>query len=304
MPEFPRAPSRREIEQSIEALDVLMLDLAPAVHKSQTQPIAGLYARPAPQVAQPRSFGTSVSPVVSEPGGKAYSPGEPDYGVHEYRETYSPYSYQPAPVPEPRSYSHAPAGAPMGILPLSTTYSPVGSQQLLVSSPSSSSVSPQTQMPPKGLESYEDLSRSAEEPLNLEGLVAHRVAGVQSREKSPEESTVPACKRTPSDSHYEKSSPEPSSPRSPTVLSPEVVSTIAANPGGRPKEPHLHSYKEAFEEMEGASPTSPPSSGVRSPPGLAKTPLSALGLKPHNPAEILLHPVGELEGEVGGGSKE
>lgn len=31
---------------------------------------------------------------------------------------------------------------------------------------------------------------------------------------------------------------------------------------------------------------------VRSPPGLAKTPLSALGLKPHNPADILLHPVG------------
>ena len=31
---------------------------------------------------------------------------------------------------------------------------------------------------------------------------------------------------------------------------------------------------------------------VRSPPGLAKTPLSALGLKPHNPADILLHPTG------------
>lgn len=61
-------------------------------------------------------------------------------------------------------------------------------------------------------------------------------AGVQSREKPLEESAVPARKRTPSDSHYEKSSPEPSSPRSPTVLSPEVVSTIAANPGGRPKE--------------------------------------------------------------------
>ncbi|XP_076198992.1 tensin-1 isoform X16 [Aptenodytes patagonicus] len=153
----------------------------------------------------------------------------------------------------------------------------------------------------------------------------HLEKGVQSREKPPEESAVPARKRTPSDSHYEKSSPEPSSPRSPTVLSPEVVSTIAANPGGRPKEPHLHSYKEAFEEMEGASPTSPPSGGgeispptpafpvspqtpysnpLRSPPGLAKTPLSALGLKPHNPAEILLHPVGELEGEAGGGSEE
>lgn len=61
-------------------------------------------------------------------------------------------------------------------------------------------------------------------------------AGVQSREKPLEESAVPARKRTPSDSHYEKSSPEPSSPRSPTILSPEVVSTIAANPGGRPKE--------------------------------------------------------------------
>ncbi|XP_064926755.1 tensin-1 isoform X5 [Columba livia] len=345
MPEFPRAPSRREIEQSIEALDVLMLDLAPAVHKSQSvpatsrqdktagpllssvsaQPIAGLYAQPTPQVAQPRSFGTSVSPVASEPRGKAYSPGESDYGVHEYRETYSPYSYQPAPVPEPRNYSQAPAGPTMGILPLSTSYSPVGSQQLHVSSPPSPTVTPQTQMPPKGLESYEDLSRSAEEPLNLEGLVAHRVAGVQSREKPLEESTVPARKRTPTDSHYEKSSPEPSSPRSPTILSPEVVSTIAANPGGRPKEPHLHSYKEAFEEMESASPTSPPSSGgeissptpafpvspqtpysnpLRSPPGLAKTPLSALGLKPHNPAEILLHPVGELEGEAGGSSEE
>ncbi|XP_015724500.2 tensin-1 isoform X18 [Coturnix japonica] len=153
----------------------------------------------------------------------------------------------------------------------------------------------------------------------------HLEKGVQSREKSPEESTVSTRRRTPSDSHYEKSSPEPGSPRSPTVLSPEVVSTIAANPGGRPKEPHLHSYKEAFEEMESASPSSPTSGGgeispptpafpvspqtpysdsLRSPPGLAKTPLSALGLKPHNPADILLHPVGELEGEAGADSEE
>ncbi|XP_061860699.1 tensin-1 isoform X2 [Colius striatus] len=345
MPEFPRAPSRQEIEQSIEALDVLMLDLAPTVHKSQSvpaasrqdrpaapllpslsaQPVAGLYAQPALQAVQPRSFGTSMSPVVSEPGGKTCSPGEPDYGVHEYRETCLPYSYQPTSVPDPRSYSHSPAGAAMGTLPLSTSYSPVGSQQLHVSSLPSPTIPAQTQMPVKGPESYEDLSRSTEEPLNLEGLVAHRVAGVQSQEKPPEESTVPSRKQTPSDSHYEKSSPEPSSPRSPTVLSPEVVSTIAANPGGRPKEPHLHSYKEAFEEMEGSSPTSPPSVGgeissptpafpvspqtpysdpSRSPPGLAKTPLSALGLKPHNPAEILLHPVGELEGEAGGDSEE
>ncbi|XP_030344338.1 tensin-1 isoform X13 [Strigops habroptila] len=179
-------------------------------------------------------------------------------------------------------------------------------------------------------DSYENFNVQREE--SAEGTWAepplpgkHLEKGVQSREKPLEDTVVPARKRTPSDSHYEKSSPEPSSPRSPTVLSPEVVSTIAANPGGRPKEPHLHSYKEAFEEMEGASPTSPPSSGgeispptpafpispqtpcsdpLRSPPGLAKTPLSALGLKPHNPAEILLHPVGEVEGEAGGDSGE
>lgn len=29
-------------------------------------------------------------------------------------------------------------------------------------------------------------------------------------------------------------------------------------------QPHLHSYKEAFEEMEGTSPTSPPPSGGKS----------------------------------------
>ncbi|XP_010218338.1 PREDICTED: tensin-like [Tinamus guttatus] len=355
MPEFPRAPSRREIEQSIEALDVLMLDLAPTVHKSQSvpvtsredkpgplvsslsaQPVSGLYGQSTLQVAQPRSFGTSLSATVSEPVPKAYSPvgrgvGEPDYMVQDYRETYSPYSYQPPSVPEPRSYSHAPASAPVSVVSLSTSYSPTGSQQLLVSSPPSPTVPAQTQLPLKGLESYEDLSRSAEEPLNLEGLVAHRVAGAQSREKPPDESAVPARKRPPSESRYEKSSPEPGSPRSPTLrspvhsVSPEVVSTIAANPGGRPKEPHLHSYKEAFEELEGASPSSPPPGGgeispptpdlpvspqtpysdpLRSPPGLAKTPLSALGLKPHNPAEILLHPVGELEGEAGVDSVE
>uniref|UniRef100_A0A8B9GEN4 Tensin-1 n=1 Tax=Amazona collaria TaxID=241587 RepID=A0A8B9GEN4_9PSIT len=46
MPEFPRAPSRREIEQSIEALDVLMLDLVPAVHKSQSVPAASRQDKP------------------------------------------------------------------------------------------------------------------------------------------------------------------------------------------------------------------------------------------------------------------
>nr|XP_025041267.1 tensin-1 [Pelodiscus sinensis] len=123
-------------------------------------------------------------------------------------------------------------------------------------------------------------------------------AGVQAREKSPEEPGGPVRRRTTSDGQYENGPQEPGMPQSPTVRSPvhsfapEVVSSIAANPGGRPREPHLHSYKEAFEEQEGTPPSSPPSSGVRSPPGLAKTPLSALGLKPHNPADIMLQPTG------------
>ncbi|XP_071072231.1 tensin-1 isoform X26 [Dasypus novemcinctus] len=156
----------------------------------------------------------------------------------------------------------------------------------------------QPQLPSKEVTS--DPSRTPEEePLNLEGLVAHRVAGVQAREKQPAEPPAPLRRRAASDGQYENQSPEPTSPRSPGVrspvqcVSPELALTIALNPGGRPKEPHLHSYKEAFEELEGASPASPLPSGVRSPPGLAKTPLSALGLKPHNPADILLHPTGE-----------
>lgn len=82
-------------------------------------------------------------------------------------------------------------------------------------------------------------SPSSPIPASTSSSLSHALClsiGVQSREKSPEESTVSTRRRTPSDSHYEKSSPEPGSPRSPTVLSPEVVSTIAANPGGRPKE--------------------------------------------------------------------
>uniref|UniRef100_A0A8C6NDZ0 Uncharacterized protein n=1 Tax=Melopsittacus undulatus TaxID=13146 RepID=A0A8C6NDZ0_MELUD len=70
MPEFPRAPSRREIEQSIEALDVLMLDLAPAVHKSQSVPAASRQDKPAgplrsSHLAQPGAGLTITVPQLS-----------------------------------------------------------------------------------------------------------------------------------------------------------------------------------------------------------------------------------------------
>ncbi|XP_048342238.1 tensin-1 isoform X10 [Sphaerodactylus townsendi] len=394
IPEFPRLASQKEIEQSIEALNMLMLDLDPSVsmmQKSQSVPVACRNDRPCPmalsmsaqpvtgpQVVQPRStnaFGpipgspTNIStdiivPQLPEPAPKApprrlllQNTGEQEYPAQDYREPYLPYAYQnqqPS-VIQAGSYGQAVESPPTSPRSHVMAYKLMEGQHPLLTSPVSPTMV-EAQIPAKDAENNGELSQpSEEEPLHLEGLVAHRVAeynaklrdirksmksphpplhrqrsfsfsGVQSpREKSPEETEGPVRRRTTSEGQYENSPEDPRSPRSPTArspvhcVSPEVVSTISANPGGRPKEPHLHSYKEAFEEMQGTSPSSPPSSGgetspptpafpvspqtpysnlLRSPPGLAKTPLSALGLKPHNPAEILLQQTGEVDGET------
>ncbi|ELK17224.1 Tensin-1 [Pteropus alecto] len=309
LPEFPRAASQQEIEQSIETLNMLMLDLEPAaaaapLHKSQSVP--GAWPGASPLSSQPFSGSSCQShPLTQSRSGyipSGHSLGTPEPAPQASLESvppgrpYSPYDYQPCPAGPNQSYRpKSPASSSTSSAFLPTTHSPSGPQQPPASLPG---LTAQPQLSPK--EATSDPSRTPEEePLNLEGLVAHRVAGVQAREKQPAEPPAPLRRRAASDGQYENQSSEPSSPRSPGVrspvqcVSPELALTIALNPGGRPKEPHLHSYKEAFEEMEGTSPTSPPPSGVRSPPGLAKTPLSALGLKPHNPADILLHPTGE-----------
>ncbi|XP_038616059.1 tensin-1 isoform X2 [Tachyglossus aculeatus] len=266
--ERSRGASQREIEQSIEALDELMSDLGSAsacsaVPKSRSAPGAWPGAASSP--------GTSRQ---APPGPAAH--GSPEW-VPLGRPP-SPYDFQPRPASAGHARDHhSPAGPVAAFGPPATL----------------------PDLPPK--EAHLGPPRQPEEePLNLEGLVAHRVAGVQAREKHPAEPPGPVRRRAASEGQPEDPSPEASSPRSPGVRSPvqcvpaELALTIALNPGGRPREPHLHSYKEAFEELEGVAPASPPpSSGVRSPPGLAKTPLSALGLKPHNPAELLLHPTGE-----------
>ncbi|XP_063144921.1 tensin-1 isoform X8 [Candoia aspera] len=366
IPEFPRVASQKEIEQSIEALNMLMHDLDPSVsmmHKSQSVPLASREDRPhpvalsmsaqpviGPQVVQPKatnvfglipgspsqnSLGTSV-PQMAEPVPKAHpmklllnSAGEPEGPAQDFREAYSPYGYQnqqPV-VIQGKSLGQMAGNPPTSPRPHAAASKVMEGQHPLLTSPPSSTTAVQPQAPLKEVENHGEASQaSGEEPLHLEGLVAHRIAGVQQQqEKSPEEVEAFVRRRTTSEGQYENSPQEPSSPRSPTVrspihcVSPEVVSTISANPGGRPKEPHLHSYKEAFEEIQGTSPSSPPSSGgetspptpafpvspqtpysnvLRSPPGLAKTPLSALGLKPHNPAEILLQQTGEVDGET------
>ncbi|XP_004701842.2 tensin-1 [Echinops telfairi] len=304
LPEFPlRAASQQEIEQSIEGLNMLMLELEPVsaaapLHKSQSVP--GAWPGAAPLSSQPYSGAARQSQPLTQ-SRSGYIPSGHSLGTTELAprailepiplgRAFSPYDYQPSQSFRPKS----PVSSTSSSAFLPNAHSPPGPQQPPASLPGLTS---QPQLPPK--EGASDPSRTPdEEPLNLEGLVAHRIAGVQAREKPPAEPPAPLRRRAASDGQYENQSPEPTSPRSAGVrspvqcVSPELALTIALNPGGRPKEPHLHSYKEAFEEMEVTSPTSPPPSGMRSPPGLAKTPLSALGLKPHNPADILLHPTG------------
>ncbi|XP_074047502.1 tensin-1 isoform X10 [Macrotis lagotis] len=364
LPEFPRAASQKEIEQSIEALNMLMLDLDPAssaspLHKSQSLP--GAWPGTSPLASQPLpGLSHQSQPLTQSRSGyipRGHLQGTTEPVVRTSLESpspgrsYSPYDYQPTSSVPSQSYQPRSPASSSSSSAFPASSSPPGPRQPPATLPG---LTTQPQLPPK--ETGSDPSRTPEEePLNLEGLVAHRVAaynqklqcikksvlslpsplhrqrssslsGVQAREKQTTEPPPPLRKRAASDGQYENHSPEPTSPRSPGVrspvqcVSPELALTIALNPGGRPKEPHLHSYKEAFEEMEGAAPASPPPSGgenspptpdfpvspqtpyvnlslLRSPPGLAKTPLSALGLKPHNPADILLHPTGEEDEE-------
>ncbi|XP_028339281.1 tensin-1 isoform X6 [Physeter macrocephalus] len=345
LPEFPRAASQQEIEQSIEALNMLMLDLEPAtaaapLHKSQSVP--GAWPGASPLSSQPLSGSSSQShPLTQSRSGyipSGHSLGTPEPAPRASLESvppgrpYSPYDYQPCLTGPNQSYRPKSPAASSSSAFLPNAQSSPGPQLPPVSLPG---LTTQPQLPLKEVTS--DPSRTPEEePLNLEGLVAHRVAaynarlqgtgqsvgvghpplhrlrssslsgglpdplpsgspgkqsdtqprhlelrnpvfwklegwkeelGVQAREKQPAEPPAPLRRRAASNGQYENQSPEPASPRSPGVrspvqcVSPELALTIALNPGGRPKEPHLHSYKEAFEEMERTSPTSPPPSG-------------------------------------------
>ncbi|OCT60951.1 tensin isoform X5 [Xenopus laevis] len=343
IPEFPKIASQKEIEQSIEALNMLMLDLDPKfsqMHKSQSVPVApreeraqpvhgsfsahpslGIYSQPTPQVATQRPCNTYVAPCMTQSTGysqsqphlpseqvsRTYSPEvhhDPVQAVGAERVlndhrgpsavgTFSPYSYQnqQPPMALTRSYSYGSSASPSSVPPLSA-YIQSNNQQPILSSPAAFAVTTQSQSPSREPE---------DEQYSLEGLVAQRISGVHTWDKTPDEIGSMARRRTTSEGQYEDRHAElgtgssPTKVRSPVrCVSPEVAFTIAANPGGRPKEPHLHSYKEAFEEMEMTSPViSPVATVARSPPGLAKTPLSALGLKPHNPADIVLQHSGE-----------
>uniref|UniRef100_A0A671L5I6 Tensin 1b n=1 Tax=Sinocyclocheilus anshuiensis TaxID=1608454 RepID=A0A671L5I6_9TELE len=305
LPEFPHMTSQKEIEQSIEALNMLMLDLDPALS----------------QVPQSHSAPSGEGGVVTTQPSFSQAQARPSYqadaAIHDrggvssggYPLTFQQVAAEP---PQPSMNQQRPAISQHAAFPFETEgqapmyqstvpSSTFGVLQLKPLNIYPSSTTSQSPEPQESQHSYSASSsplpkESELEDANykLDGLVAHRVAGVQSGEMSPDEALVPGRCRTLSEGLSQDESPtRGSSVRSPIrCISPELANTIAMNPGGRPKERHMHSYREAFEEMDGGPVSPPPIVGGRSPPGLAKTPLSFLGLKPHNPAEILLNQTG------------
>ncbi|XP_066882954.1 tensin-1 isoform X12 [Kogia breviceps] len=185
LPEFPRAASQQEIEQSIEALNMLMLDLEPAtaaapLHKSQSVP--GAWPGASPLSSQPLSGSSSQShPLTQSRSGyipRGHSLGTPEPAPRASLESvppgrpYSPYDYQPCLTGPNQSYRPKSPAASTSSAFLPNTQSSPGPQLPPVSLPG---LTTQPQLPSKEVTS--DPSRTPEEePLNLEGLVAHRVA--------------------------------------------------------------------------------------------------------------------------------
>ncbi|XP_016142830.1 tensin-1-like [Sinocyclocheilus grahami] len=326
LPEFPRMTSQKEIEQSIEALNMLMLDLDPGlsqVPKSHSAPSGeGGVVTTQPSFSQAQARPSYQADAAVHDRGGVSSGGylltfqqvaaePPQPSMNQQRPAISQHAAFPSETEgqAPMYQSTVPSSTfgvlqlkPLNIYPSSTTSQSPEPQESQHSYSASSSPLPKESEP-------QDAN------YKLDGLVAHRVAGVQSGEMSLDEASVPGWCRTLSEGLSQDESPtRGNSVRSPIrCISPELANTIAMNPGGRPKERHMHSYREAFEEMDGGPISPPPIAGgealpqspafsvmpqtpyfnlSRSPPGLAKTPLSFLGLKPHNPAEILLNQTG------------
>ncbi|XP_034720611.1 tensin isoform X5 [Etheostoma cragini] len=370
LPHFPNSASQRDIEQSIEALNMLMLDLDPinshmskshsappgenSLNSSQV-PFSQTLARPSYQADsaihgfnnsgsinnsfhQPlRSTGRvstlpNQSPVMETP---AYSPPRSN-AAYQHQNTTP--THTPEPYLHTRQAAHLYPTDPSANFNQQVPVKPVNSYQgsvvsqspdLQGSSPypgysASSSPLPALIPQPKDLSSS-SLPReqeAEEETLNLEGLVAHRIAeynarirgisesmtsqqsdrhrsfsfsGVRSRGMTPEVTQEMGRRRTTSEGQYQSSHDNMS-----MVDSPDFAHNLALNPGGRPREGTVHSYREAFEDDGDSpifggggenspqtpsfpvSPQTPYFNMSRSPPGLTKTPLSALGLKPHH----------------------
>ncbi|XP_027866673.1 tensin isoform X2 [Xiphophorus couchianus] len=322
LPHFPTSASQRDIEQSIEALNMLMLDLDPInSHMSKSHsappgdntlssyqiPFSQTLARPSYQgdsaIHGYNNLGSMNSTSHQRHTGRV--PAVPNQSPVTESPTYSPqrsntgYPYQnttPTHTPEP--YLHTRQATHQYPIDTSANLNQQSPQKLINSAsrvshspdlqgPSpypgySTSSSPLPTLTPQPKEmSPSPLPReqdAEEENLNLEGLVAHRIAGVRSRGMTPEGTQETGRRRTTSEGHYQSGHDNVSASHSP-----DFANNLALNPGGRPREGLMHSYREAFEadEIGRHGNSSSFESSARSTPGLTKTPLSALGLKPH-----------------------
>ncbi|XP_034145435.1 tensin isoform X4 [Esox lucius] len=380
LPDFPPTVSQHDIERSIEALNMLMLDLDPhtgQLPKSYSAPsgensIGG--ASPAPfsqSLARPSYQADSAihgynindnafgDPLRLTAGRVSMSPVQSP--VAESPVLYAPprsTSYQPhtntTPTHTPEPYHTRPAQGPGSPLCPSDPSPTFGQLQLkpLNSYPGGTvgSQSPELQ----GVSPYPGYSASSsplpnsspqpkdpepkDENLNLEGLVAHRIAeynarirgisdsitttpqpdhrrsysfsGMRSRGISPEEAQETVRRRTTSEGQYQSGHGDPLCHTGAPLRSPVHSSDVHnLNPGGRPREGPMHSYLAAYEDdVDAGAAVSPTLSGGGevypltpafpvspqtpyfnmscSPLGLAKSP-PALGLKPHNPSDML-----------------
>nr|XP_017212095.1 tensin-1-like isoform X4 [Danio rerio] len=339
--------SQQDVEQSIDALNMLMLDLEPShtpVPKSQSAPpgenISAFHppfgqtiARPSyqadqaiysvtggPPLSSSASFGQSsqrsspaypITPTSDHQRGYPQTPQTPQT---PYSPIYQqdPYSIRGGSVTTPSPTLTLPSPIkPQYVYPGSeVSYSP--DLQGTFPGPQKSYSASSSPLPPVTL-AKEPEPKSEEEMLNLEGLVAHRVAeynarirgisksmsfqsehhrsysfsGSHSRTVTPDEAMPTVRRRTTSESQYLSSQHDSAAHvvRSPLKpVSSEFANTITMNPGGQPKEKSVHSYREAFEEMESA-----PFSSAHDNAGLSgQATLSAAGLRAQNPAEALV----------------
>uniref|UniRef100_A0A667W9P8 SH2 domain-containing protein n=1 Tax=Myripristis murdjan TaxID=586833 RepID=A0A667W9P8_9TELE len=273
LPHFPTTASQRDIEQSIEALNMLMLDLDPihshmskshsaptgenSINSSQV-PFSQTLARPSYQ-ADSAIHGFSNSGLANN--ANAYNQPLRSAGRVSTSPAQSPV------VESPMLYS--PQRANANHQPHNTTTAPH-----YFTDPSSNF---NQQAPLKPLNSYQVPKEqdAEEENLNLEGLVAHRIAEVS--QETPR-------RRTTSEGHYQSSNEDASARNRSAVHSPDFTNTLALNPGGRPREVQLADGIIFYLPVLSLPLSLSLSLSVaRSPSGLSKTPLSAAGLKPNQP---------------------
>lgn len=189
LPEFPKAPSQNEIEQSIEALNLLMLDLDPAhlqVPKSYSAPSGeGTVITTQPSFSKTQARPSYQADTAIHSMIECSLPQEHTSPVQKASSTLQSQLTEPSfqvpchpSVPEPTGLIHSSGPSPtvisLELKPLNT-YPPSTASQVPDPQEASSHSAP--------IRSYSTSSPLPEEAEpestnhSLEGLVAHRVAG-------------------------------------------------------------------------------------------------------------------------------